>query len=72
MMKEYSDDTGAGIYTMTNEGVQPDGSKQEFARHRMVKSFGDVSFGLKVGEIGMAVFHPQNSKYGWHIIMRLK
>lgn len=72
MMKEYSDDTGGGIYTMTNAGVQPDSSQGEFARHRMVKSFGDVSFGLEVGEIGMAVYHPQNSKYGWHIIKRLK
>ena len=72
MMKEYSDDTGGGIYTMTNAGVQPDSSQGEFARHRMVKSFGDVSFALEVGEIGMAVYHPQNSKYGWHIIKRLK
>jgi parvulin-like peptidyl-prolyl isomerase len=72
MMKEHSDDTGGGIYTMTNAGVQPDSSQGEFARHRMVKSFGDVSFGLEVAEVGMAVYHPQNSKYGWHIIKRLK
>lgn len=72
MREEHSDDSGEGIYRMTNSGVQPDGSKGEMARHRMVKSFGDVSFGLAVGEIGMASYHPQRSKYGWHIIKRLK
>jgi len=30
-----------------------------------------VSFKLSVNEIGMAVFSPENSKYGWHIIKRL-
>ena len=28
--------------------------------------------GLKVGEIGMARYDPATSKYGWHIITRLK
>ena len=72
MMKEHSDDPGEGIYRMTNTGVQPDGSREELARHRMVKSFGDVSFSLEIGEVGMAAYHPQNSKFGWHIIKRLK
>ena len=72
MMKEHSDDAGEGIYRMTNSGTQPDGSQGEMARHRMVKSFGDVSFGLEVGEVGMAAYHPMRSKFGWHIIKRLK
>jgi parvulin-like peptidyl-prolyl isomerase len=72
MMKEYSDDSGEGIYRMSNTGVQPDGSQGEMARHRMVKSFGDVSFGLELAEIGMAAYHPQRSKFGWHIIKRIK
>ncbi len=72
LVKEYTDDSFPGIYRMSNKGVQPDGTKKEVARHRMVKSFGDVGFKLKVGEIGMASYHPQNSKYGWHIILRLK
>ena len=38
----------------------------------MVKSFGDVSFALKAGEIGLAVYDPKASKYGWHIIKRLE
>ena len=72
MMKQHSDDSGEGIYRMTNTGVQPDGSRDELARHRMVKAFGDVSFALEAGEVGMAAYHPQNSKFGWHIIKRLK
>lgn len=72
LVKEYTDDSFPGIYGMANTGVQPDGTKKEVARLRMVKSFGDVSFKLKISEIGMASYHPQNSKYGWHIIKRLK
>jgi len=72
MMKEYSDDSGEGIYRMSNTGVQPDGSQGEMARHRMVKSFGDVSFSLEVAEVGMAAYHTLRSKFGWHIIKRIK
>ena len=72
MMREHSDDPGEGLYRLANTGVQPDGSRGEVARHRMVKSFGDVSFGLEVGEVGMASYHAMRSKYGWHIIKRLK
>jgi parvulin-like peptidyl-prolyl isomerase len=38
----------------------------------MVAAFGDVGFQLEVGEVGMAVYDPVKSKYGWHIIKRLK
>ena len=38
----------------------------------MVGCFGDVSFSLAVGEIGMCDFEPKGSPYGWHIIKRLK
>ena len=38
----------------------------------MVKAFGDVSFGLEVGGVGLAVYDPATSKYGWHIIKRLE
>jgi len=64
-----------GIYKMANfgvEAVQSPPSQREYSRARMVKGFGDVSFGLKVGEIGMVVYDPAASKYGWHIIKRLE
>lgn len=37
----------------------------------MVPAFGDVGFPLKVGEIGVSKYDPQNSPSGWHIIKRL-
>jgi parvulin-like peptidyl-prolyl isomerase len=72
LVKQYTDDSYPGIYRMSNVGIQPDGSRGERLRTRMVKSFGDISFRLKVGEIGMALYHPQNSRFGWHIIKRLE
>lgn len=72
MVKTYTNDSYPGIYRMANAGVEPDKSKQEYPRARMVKAFGDVSFGLKVGEVGLAVYDPATSKYGWHIIKRLE
>ena len=41
-----------------------------YPRATMVKSFGDIGFGLGVGEIGMAEHHEEDSPFGWHIIMR--
>ena len=38
----------------------------------MVKAFRDVSFGLSPGGVGLAVYDPGSSKYGWHIIKRLE
>jgi PPIC-type PPIASE domain len=72
MVKSYTNDAYPGIYRMTNRGVTPDASRQEFSRTRMVQAFGDVSFGLEVGGIGLAAYDPVTSKYGWHIIKRLE
>jgi foldase protein PrsA len=72
LVRQYTNDAYPGIYSMANAGAVADAANKEFSRTRMVKAFGDVSFGLKVGEIGMAVYDPVTSKYGWHIIKRLK
>jgi hypothetical protein len=72
MVKTYTNDSFPGIYKMANAGVTPDLSKQEFLRTRMVKAFGDISFGLEVGGVGLAAYDPATSKYGWHIIKRLE
>ena len=74
LVEEYTDDSFPGIYFMYNAGVEPapDREGRQFARTGMVKSFGDVGFSLKVGEFGMAVFDSTDSRYGWHIIKRLK
>ena len=70
LIRDLSDDEGEGVYGLANHRVSPVGN--EFERRRMVAAFGDVGFRLEVGSIGMSVFDPQKSPYGWHIIKRLK
>jgi len=71
LMKDLSDDTGGGVYMMSNLGVRPT-SPDEYPRNKMVAAFGDVGFRLDVGGIGMSAYDPRTSPYGWHIIKRLK
>lgn len=72
LVKEYTDDSHPGIYSMSNTDVAPGEGVNEFPRGRMVKAFGDVSFSLGIGEIGMTEYDAETSPYGWHIIKRLK
>ncbi len=72
LVKEYTDDQHPGIYKMSNIEINPDKSKEEYSRARMVKAFGDVSFKLAVNDIGLAEYDPETSKYGWHIIKRIE
>ncbi|MGI9516298.1 MAG: peptidylprolyl isomerase [Pirellulaceae bacterium] len=77
LVKEFTDDQHPGIYQMANFYSQGDMSPEEvsgkiFPRSMMVNAFGDIGFPLDVGEIGMADYDPQTSKYGWHIIKRIK
>jgi hypothetical protein len=76
-LMKLTDDSGLGTYTMANHGERTFGSIKEvemkiFARAKMAKSFGDIAFGLKVGEVGIADHHEENSPFGWHIIKRIK
>ncbi|MFC1629064.1 peptidylprolyl isomerase [Gemmatimonadota bacterium] len=74
LVEEYTNDQHPGIYFMYNVGIEPHPDREglQYARTGMVKSFGDVGFSLQVGEFGMAVFDSTDSRYGWHIIKRLK
>jgi len=72
LVKKYTDDEYPGIYKMTNIDVAPNKEKKEYLRTGMVRSFGDVGFSLPVGGIGIAVYDPLRSKYGWHIIKRIE
>ncbi len=72
LVKEYTDDSYPGVYKMANFDIEPNRDQGEAERGRMVTEFGDVSFTLSVNEIGMAEFSPERSKYGWHIIKRIK
>jgi hypothetical protein len=70
LVKEFTNDRFPGLYTLVNRGMEP--GPGEFKRGAMVKGFGDVAFGLEVGEIDIAGFHPTRSPYGWHIIKRVE
>ena len=70
LVKEYTNDSPPGIYSMSNTGVTP--GPGEYSRTRMVPAFGDAGFPLQVGEFGMASYDPTRSPYGWHIVKRLK
>lgn len=72
LVKTYTDDQYPGIYKMANLDVPINEADGEYSRGGMVKGFGDVSFSLKVGEVGMCGFDPTTSPYGWHIVKRLK
>ena len=61
-----------GIYKMANFGLAADRSQSVFARDKMVQAFGDVGFPLEIGGIGLAEYDSVKSKYGWHIIKRVK
>ena len=77
MVRTHTDDSHPGIYQMANFHSQPDMTATEpaemvFPRAGMVAAFGDTGFPLDVGEIGLANYDPVTSKYGWHIIKRIR
>ncbi len=61
LVNKYTNDSPPGIYPLN-----------QASRRGMVKSFGDVGWRLKVGEIGVAPWEGTASPFGWHIIKRLK
>ena len=61
LVKQHTNDSAPGIYPLDQQ-----------SRAGMVKSFGDVGWRLKVGEIGVAPWDAAASPFGWHIIKRLK
>ncbi len=71
LVKQFTDDSHPGIYSMCNHGQTPY-LPGETPRRRMVAAFGDVGFKLGVGEVGMAPHDPVSSPFGWHLIKRLK
>jgi hypothetical protein len=70
LVEEFTDDRYPGIYKMTNTDVPL--MDRSFARRDMAINFGDVAFQLEVGEVGLARYHPGNSPFGWHVILRLE
>ena len=71
LVKQYTDDQHPGIYAMFNTGLSPR-TRDEYPRQGMVPCFGDLSFSLAPGEIGLCEHDATRSPYGWHIIKRLR
>ena len=77
IIREYTADQHPGIYQMANFNVLPNMNPEQeankiYPRGMMVRAFGDIGFGLQVGEFGMTDYDPATSKYGWHIIQRIQ
>jgi len=70
LVKEYTDDQYPGRYTMVNNGRMP--AAGEYGRDQMVAGFGDTSFSLPVGGVGMCAYDNVHSPFGWHIIKRIE
>jgi parvulin-like peptidyl-prolyl isomerase len=70
LVTEYTDDQAPGIYNLANNGVAPS-TADEYPRNQMVSAFGDVGFGLKMGDIGIADYDVTTSPFGYHIIKRV-
>jgi hypothetical protein len=72
LVQLHTDDVYPGLYRMTNEGVAPEPGAGESPRSAVPQGFGDVSFSLPVGGIGMAGYDARTSPYGWQIVKRLR
>ena len=70
LMVKYSEDRPAA-FILVNEDV-PEMVEGGRKRSDMVIRFGDVAFGLEVGEVGLAKHHAALSPFGYHIIKRIK
>lgn len=68
LMREYSDDPGSGIYTLSNGQILPG----EQPRATTLGLVGDVAWRLEVGEVGVAPFDAKRCYFGWHVIKRLR
>ena len=71
LVMTWTNDSYPGTYNLANFKVPVKG-KDEYPREDMVAAFGNVGFAISPGNIGIADFDPKTSKYGWHIIKRLK
>jgi len=70
LVKQYTDDKYPGRMVLTNDdaAVVAGGTR----RDQIVPRFGDVSFSLAPGEVGLAAHHAALSQFGWHVIKRLE
>lgn len=70
LVKEYTNENYPGYYLLTN--VDTPAVRGGYKRVDMALRFGDVSFSLEVGEVGLATHHATLSPFGYHIIKRIE
>src|SRR5262245_55908873 len=54
LVKQYTDDQHPGLYTLVNRSRSQ--AAGEYGREQLVAGFGDVSFKLQVGDIGLCEY----------------
>ena len=69
LVRQYTDDNYPGVYAMSASAPTMAG---EFPRAGMAAAFGDTGWRLAVGEVGIALYDPAKSPFGWHIIQRTR
>ncbi|MFT7617037.1 MAG: parvulin-like peptidyl-prolyl isomerase [Planctomycetota bacterium] len=69
LVRAHTQDSAPGIYEMSL-GAPPRAGV--IAKNGMVPNFGDVSFKLDVGEVGLAEYDAARSPYGFHIVKRIQ
>jgi foldase protein PrsA len=70
LVKQYTDDQHPGLYTLVNKSRSQ--AAGEYGREQLVAGFGDVSFHLQVGEVGLCGYDASRSPYGYHLITRIE
>ncbi len=70
LIKDYSTDHGEGNYALVNHGVPP--RPGDVKRATFAKAFTKEAFSLKVGEVGLALYHIHDSPFGYHVIKRIE
>jgi len=69
LVRDHTDDAYPGIYALT---TGKPASQDVYPRRLMAPGFGDASWRLAVGEVGVAAWVPVTCPIGWHIIKRLQ
>jgi hypothetical protein len=71
LVRLYTDDRhGDGSYVLVNFGIPARGDEVE--RARFVRGFTRAAFSLEPGQIALVAHDPDESPYGWHVIVREK
>lgn len=71
LSKEDAETTMGDFIDALRASAEEKQASLEHPRAAMVPAFGDIGFALEVGAVDVAVYHEDNSPFGWHIIKRL-